>query len=424
MLTKRPLLVAVSAIMVTLPTKSFAFSGLQFLSLSIGRKLVSQVHPQIQKRSYRRGATLNDAVTPPNSDKGPPNAVERAVTNLLQLLWKGITLPFPMLRGMANDSTDSGFTLSECLMAIAAYLGTGVLAYSVFLEKWSVVDALYFSVVSFTTVGYGDVCPSNVASKYFTCLYGLGGVVILGAVISTIGTRLINAEVEAIQAAEKASRQHIMSVLDAMPTIVTSNRTRPKMVQEKREPVLIPSWKQNINGKLMETVINVLSASSVLIFGGLVMGRLEGWQWRDSLYYSFITAGTLGFGDFSPKTNAGRIWAIAFIPLAVAAAGEVLGNVAAFLTEQRQKEAYERALHRELTMDYLLQLDANGDGTVSRDEYIQGMLVELRLVDAQQLQELNEQFDRLDITENGTLDKDDLKLASQIHSNSVKRPTQ
>jgi len=154
------------------------------------------------------------------------------------------------------------------------------------------------------------------------------------------------------------------------------------------------------------------------------MGRLEGWQWRDSLYYSFITAGTLGFGDFSPKTNAGRIWAIAFIPLAVAAAGEVLGNVAAFLTEQRQKEAYERALHRELTMDYLLQLDANGDGTVSRDEYIQGMLVELRLVDAQQLQELNEQFDRLDITENGTLDKDDLKLASQIHSNSVKRPTQ
>ena len=94
------------------------------------------------------------------------------------------------------------------------------------------------------------------------------------------------------------------------------------------------------------------------------------------------------------------------------------------MTEQRQKEAYERALHRELTMDYLLQLDANGDGTVSRDEYIQGMLVELRLVDAQQLQELNEQFDRLDITENGTLDKDDLKLASQIHSNSVKRPTQ
>ena len=397
--------------------ETLAFSGWSAFSRNKQLNGLYQFRSNFEVKQFRNGIHLN-ALTPPDPDEKyiKLNALRNAINSFVGFLWKGLTFPFPILRGLANESTDTGFTLVECLLAVTSYLGTGVLAYSVVFEKWSIVDALYFSVVSFTTVGYGDICPTTPASKMFSCVYGLTGVVILGAAISSIGTRLINAEVEAIQVAERASRRSLLNVFDALPRLLTNNSTQP--IKFKNEPekmeiekqVSIPIWRQ----LLMKATKTVVPAFSVLFMGGLLMGRLEGWQWPDSLYYSLITAGTLGFGDFSPHTKAGRLWAVAYIPLAVAVAGEVLGSIASILVERRQKEAHDRILHRELTTDYLLQLDSNGDGTVSREEFIQGMLVELKLVNVEQLKELNEQFDRLDVAKSGALDKEDLKLAAQL----------
>ena len=397
--------------------ETLAFSGWSAFSRNKQLNGLYQFRSNFEVKQFRNGIHLN-ALTPPDPDEKyiKLNALRNAINSFVGFLWKGLTFPFPILRGLANESTDTGFTLVECLLAVTSYLGTGVLAYSVVFEKWSIVDALYFSVVSFTTVGYGDICPTTPASKMFSCVYGLAGVVILGAAISSIGTRLINAEVEAIQVAERASRRSLLNVFDALPRLLTNNSTQP--IKFKNEPekmeiekqVSVPIWRQ----LLMKATKTVVPAFSVLFMGGLLMGRLEGWQWPDSLYYSLITAGTLGFGDFSPHTKAGRLWAVAYIPLAVAVAGEVLGSIASILVERRQKEAHDRILHRELTTDYLLQLDSNGDGTVSREEFIQGMLVELKLVNVEQLKELNEQFDRLDVAKSGALDKEDLKLAAQL----------
>jgi hypothetical protein len=42
----------------------------------------------------------------------------------------------------------------------------------------------------------------------------------------------------------------------------------------------------------------------------VVAGRLEGWSIGDSLYYGFITATTVGYGDMTPSTGRGKICAI------------------------------------------------------------------------------------------------------------------
>jgi len=42
----------------------------------------------------------------------------------------------------------------------------------------------------------------------------------------------------------------------------------------------------------------------------IAAGRREGWTTGDSLYYGFITATTVGYGDMTPSTGRGKIYAI------------------------------------------------------------------------------------------------------------------
>ena len=51
-----------------------------------------------------------------------------------------------------------------------AVIAIGTVAFRLF-EDWSWVDAFYFSVVTATTVGFGDLSPSTDASKLFSVLY-------------------------------------------------------------------------------------------------------------------------------------------------------------------------------------------------------------------------------------------------------------
>jgi voltage-gated potassium channel len=46
-------------------------------------------------------------------------------------------------------------------------------------EGWSYLDALYFSVVSLGTVGYGDLTPTTPIARMFTIVYLINGIVIL-----------------------------------------------------------------------------------------------------------------------------------------------------------------------------------------------------------------------------------------------------
>ncbi len=71
------------------------------------------------------------------------------------------------------------------LVLAFATLTTGTLFYR-WSEGWSVVDALYFSVVTLTTIGYGDLAPSTTGAKVFTIMYSLLGVGIIAAFVTTL----------------------------------------------------------------------------------------------------------------------------------------------------------------------------------------------------------------------------------------------
>ena len=68
----------------------------------------------------------------------------------------------------------------------------GTFTYS-YLEGWNYVDSLYFSIITLTTVGYGDFSPQTTGGKLFTIFYIVLGV---GMILSFINTVYMHFEKE------------------------------------------------------------------------------------------------------------------------------------------------------------------------------------------------------------------------------------
>ncbi len=87
---------------------------------------------------------------------------------------------FAPMRAVARDP--EGKVL---LAGAATMVGVGTLVYHV-LEGWSLLDSLYFSVVTLATVGFGDLTPTTDLAKLFTVGYITVGIGIVAAFASEL----------------------------------------------------------------------------------------------------------------------------------------------------------------------------------------------------------------------------------------------
>ena len=77
------------------------------------------------------------------------------------------------------------------LILVFFTLLSGTIFYSL-QEGWSLVDALYFSVTTLTTVGLGDLAPTTTIGKLFTVVYIFSGLGLIAGFINTVATETLS----------------------------------------------------------------------------------------------------------------------------------------------------------------------------------------------------------------------------------------
>ena len=71
--------------------------------------------------------------------------------------------------------------------SMLVFLFTGTLFYRA-IEEWSWIDSFYFTVITLTTVGYGDFSPQTDSGKLFTVIYIIMGLGMLSSFIIKLAT--------------------------------------------------------------------------------------------------------------------------------------------------------------------------------------------------------------------------------------------
>ena len=64
------------------------------------------------------------------------------------------------------------------------------------VEDWTLIQSLYFSVVTLATVGYGDLTPTSDFARIFTIIYIFIGLGVLVLFLSSLAQQYISHKVE------------------------------------------------------------------------------------------------------------------------------------------------------------------------------------------------------------------------------------
>ena len=66
-------------------------------------------------------------------------------------------------------------------------------------EGWTIIQSLYFSVVTMCTVGYGDFTPETAEAQVFTIFYILIGLGIFVALLSSVAKQYLAQKTEGVE---------------------------------------------------------------------------------------------------------------------------------------------------------------------------------------------------------------------------------
>ena len=83
-------------------------------------------------------------------------------------------------------------------------------------------------------------------------------------------------------------------------------------------------------------------AAAVVGLGTLFYHNVEGWRWLDALYFCVVTLVTIGYGDFTPKTDGGKLFTIVYIIIGLGILSGFIAVVGEAMIKERPLQLIKR----------------------------------------------------------------------------------
>lgn len=75
---------------------------------------------------------------------------------------------------------------------------------------------------------------------------------------------------------------------------------------------------------LSELLVLILLLFGFIVFAGILIARLDKLSTEDGVYFAFVTALTIGFGDFVPKSRGARLLSIILATIGIVIFGIIV----------------------------------------------------------------------------------------------------
>ena len=277
-------------------------------------------------------------------------------------------------------------------------------------EPWTWVDALYFSMATMSTVGYGDFSPGSDASQGFTL-----GFIFIG--IGVVFASIANLMSDTTKPLFKRARALMDTCCPPKQIDITGNGIAD--FKYPRHPLIY--YTKNLLP--LTLFVLVLQLSSAAVFVALIPDLRYG----TAVYHCFVTATTVGYGDVGVSTQEARGFACVHMLLSVAMVGVLISDIDDVRAARRASFKQLNLLKKKLDRELILSLDQDGGG-VDKMEFVVGMLTRLDLVAWEDVEPFIKQFEALDTSGDGTLSSADLASFANaqqkfnVSESSVGRP--
>ena len=148
--------------------------------------------------------------------------------------------------GEGHRENSSLIHLRFALALLVLVIGGGTVGYMV-VEGWDFLDAFYMTVLTISTVGYGEVHPLSITGKFLTILIILLGVGSVGFAVGTAGRLMFEDRIRAVlgrrymKSIQKLRNHYIICGFGRMGRIICEELTEkgiPLVVLESDDDVL------------------------------------------------------------------------------------------------------------------------------------------------------------------------------------------
>jgi potassium channel subfamily K len=237
--------------------------------------------------------------------------------------------------------TTSQRTLMLQTIILFIYLLGGAAVYAR-IEGWKFMDAVFWADFTLLTIGIGNFVPVTHLGRGLLFPYAVGGIVILGLIISSIRTLMLEHGRQKI-ADLLTARTHKFLVKQAFSE--RNNRLVPNLrvdeneanelsdrERQKREFITMRRVRQlaTVQHKWISLIMSLVVWMALWLIGAVIFWRSEdhrNWTYFEALYFAYTTLLTIGYGDFYPVSSLGKAFFVFWSLLAVPTITILISNI-------------------------------------------------------------------------------------------------